>query len=179
MAADQTAIIASIPPKVSRAYYYCEKQHHNYGHTCRHEAWKNAKGDYVFYIDDDDFLADRNVLKTLDSVTESWAVFPVLRHGRKFFHLPPRKDGTGTGMFIHRREIGKWPDSGAYEADGLFVEALKQQYPYQVVDSRPLVIQPTSNFGKSNRETWLDGELGNFVILWQRFRYFAKSRIFY
>lgn len=178
MSVDQRTIIKLIPANANRTYYYCERQHNNYGHTCRHQVWEHAKGDYILYVDDDDFLADENVLRTLDSVTEPWAVFPVFRHATKFFYLPPREGGTGTGMFIHRKEIGRWPDASAYEADWLFVEELKQKYPYQALDSRPLVIQPKSSFGKSIAESWLRDEIATLISRWQRFRYSVKTRIF-
>jgi hypothetical protein len=128
------------------------------------------------YIDDDDYLADRVALRVLDSVTEAWAVFPILRHGKVFFNLPPGSRKTGTGMFIHRREIGRWPDSDLYEADGMFVEELKEGYKYQIVDSGPVVIQPKSSFGVANTGSWFGGVLIKQISLWRRIRYSAKLR---
>lgn len=176
MARDQREIIMSIPSTANRSYSYCDKRHNNYGHTCRHQIWEHVKGDYILYIDDDDYLADADVLKSLDSVIEPWAVFPILKNGNTFLHLPPATGGTGTGMFIHRKEIGRWPNSDSYEADGLLVEELKQKYAYQVLDSRPLVIQPKSSCGVSNAETWLGHRLAHLVSLGLRFRYFVRTR---
>lgn len=61
-------------------------------------------------------------------------------------------------MFMHRKEIGRWPDSDLYEADGSFVEELKQRHKYQVVDSRSVVVQAKSSFEISNTESWF-GEM--------------------
>jgi hypothetical protein len=170
MTKDQRKVIASIPPTANRSYRHCDRKHNNYGHTCRHQIWEDAKGEYILYVDDDDSLADEDVLRTLDSVTEPWAVFPMLRHGKKFLHMPPGRGGTGTGMFLHRKEIGRWPDRESYDADGWFVEELKQKYPYQIVDSRPLVIQPKTSCGVSNAESWWGGERAKWIARWFRYK---------
>lgn len=172
---DHRQVIASIPSKQNRSCFYCDRKHSNYGHTCRHQIWEHARGDYILYVDDDDYFADRDALKVLDSVTEPWAVFPVLRHGEVFFNLPPGLSRTGTGMFIHKREIGRWPDSNLYEADGAFVEELKQSYRYQVVDTRPVVVLPKNSYGISNTESWFGNMLMKWLILWLRIRHYAKA----
>ncbi len=172
----QRNIIASVSPKENRSFHYCDRRHNNYGHTCRYQAWERAQGDFILYLDDDDYLADQDVLKTLDCVTEPWAVFPVLRHGSLFFDLPPRIGSTGTGMFIHKKETGRWPDSDFYEADGSFVEGLRQRYVYQVVNSRPMVIQPTSSCGISNAESWFGRKFAALFLRWQFYRYSARTR---
>lgn len=172
----QREILAQISPRSNRSYTYCDRKHNNYGHTCRNRAWEQANGDYIMYLDDDDFFAHEGALRILDSVTHPWAVFPVLRHGKLFFNLPPGIGNTGTGMFIHRREIGRWPDSDAYEADGVFAEKLKRGYPYQVIDSAPLVIQPNSSCGVPNAESWLGHRLANLRLRWLTYRYSAENR---
>jgi glycosyltransferase involved in cell wall biosynthesis len=176
MTKDQREVVTSIPSKANRSYFYCDRKHNNYGHTCRHQIWKHVKGDYILYVDDDDYLADGDVLRTLDSVTEPWAVFPALVHGKTFLHLPPATGGTGTGMFMHRKEIGRWPDLDSYEADGSFVEELAHRYPYQVLDSRPLVILPKSSCGVPNAESWLGQKRAHLVSLWLRCCYSARIR---
>lgn len=176
MTKTQRDIIASLPLRKNRSYSYCDRRHNNYGHSCRHDVWERSKGDYIFYVDDDDYLADTDVLRELDSVNEPWAIFPVLRHRKLFFNLPPGYQKTGTGMFIHKREIGRWPDSDSYDADGSFVEELKRRFAYQVVTSRPLVIQPKSSAGISNAENWSGDKLAKLAICWLKFRYFAKTR---
>jgi glycosyltransferase involved in cell wall biosynthesis len=173
----QQEIIAAISHTQNRRLFYCEKKHSNYGHTCRHQAWEFAKGDYIFYVDDDDYLADNDVLTALDSVKEAWGVFPMIRHGKVFFGLPPGTGNTGTGMFIHKKEIGRWPASDSYETDGLFVEELVRKYPYQIVDSKPIVVQPRSSFGLTNADSWWGDKLAKLVGRWLWYRYLAKTRI--
>lgn len=177
MTKDQQKVIASISSNGNRSYSYCTKKHNNYGHTCRHQIWERARGDYILYVDDDDYLADEDVLRTLDIVTEAWAVFPMLRHGKIFFGLPPGTGNTGTGMFIHRKEIGRWPDSDSYEADGVFVEELVRKFRYQVVDSRPMVVQPRSSFGLTNTDSWWGDKFAKLIGRWLWYRYLAKTRI--
>ncbi len=176
MTADKRKVIAAIQPQAKRSFSYCDKKHNNYGHTCRHQIWERAQGDYILYVDDDDYLADKDVLRTLDSVTEPWAVFPALRHGQTIFNLPPGYGGTGTGMFIHKREIGRWPDLDSYEADGEFVEELRRGHPYQVLDSRPLVVLPISSCGVPNAENWVGSKLAILRGRWIWHRRSAKSR---
>lgn len=159
----QRRIIESVRQCPKRVFYYCDRKHNNYGHSCRHEIWEKARGDYILYIDDDDYLAHKEALSTLDAVGEPWAVFPVLRHGKLFLELPPGIGKTGTGMFVHRREIGRWPNLDAYEADGVFVEQLRKQYPFQVLNCEPLVIQPKSSYGVSNIEGWLGDKIARLV----------------
>ncbi len=173
---DQRKVLASITPKENRLFSYCATRHNNYGHTCRHQIWEHAKGDYIIYVDDDDYLAHKDALRMLDSVAEPWAVFPILRHGKTFLNLPPGTFNTGTGMFIHKREVGRWPDSDSYEADGLFVEELTRRYAYQVLDCEPLVIQPRSSCGVSNAENWFGNKLARLTARWLSYRYCAKTR---
>jgi glycosyltransferase involved in cell wall biosynthesis len=175
LTADQTEMMASIPVRSNRSFFYCDKRHKNYGNTCRRKVSEHAQGDYIFYVDDDDYLADDGVLKTLDSVTQLWAVFPILRHGKVCFNLPPRIGNTGTAMFIHQREIGRWPKTDVYEADGLLVEDLRQKYPYQVLKSRPLVIMPTSSCGIANAESWTGSKLAKLRQRWLQYRYSARA----
>ena len=36
-----------------RSVIKCAVPHHNYGNTCRHNAWELATGDYCLMLDDD------------------------------------------------------------------------------------------------------------------------------
>lgn len=126
----------------------CPRPHRNYGNTCRHSACLRAQGDYIFYLDDDNYLADPNVLRDLESVTAPWAIFPILLQGRPFFSDPPGFRRTDTANLIVRRELGTWPDVPDYEADGILVERLLQNHSYESLSTRrPLVVMPRNNFG--------------------------------
>jgi len=178
MTREQRKLVASIPVRENRIFVYCDRKHRNFGNTCRHNAWAHANGEYIFYVDDDDYLSDNSVLSALDSVTELWAVFPLLRHGQRFFALPPKICNIGGGMFMHKKELGRWPDCQAYEADGIFVEELAQKYPYQVLDEKPLVIQPQSSFGLKNVHSWWGKRAARYISrrLWQRYLDKAASQ---
>jgi glycosyltransferase involved in cell wall biosynthesis len=139
-----------VPPDDRRKLLFCGTRHNDFGNTCRYNAWEHAEGEFCFYIDDDDYLADADVLTTLEQVTEPWAIFPVLWHGQHFFNVPPGINRTGSAMFIARREIGRWlPNRKEYAADGALVEHLIANYPYQTLkDVRPLAVLPESHYGK-------------------------------
>lgn len=126
-----------------RTVLRCERPHKNWGHSCRHRAWARAQGDYVYCLDDDNYLAHDGVLDYLKKVSGRWAIFPIRRLGETFFYDPPGLRLTDTGSILVRRELGPWPDSAKYEADGLFVEGLKQKYPYQVMrEGGELMVMP-------------------------------------
>jgi glycosyltransferase involved in cell wall biosynthesis len=131
-----------------RRFIRCGTSHKNYGNTCRWNAFDKTSGDYIIYLDDDDYLADDRVFETLESVKAPWAIFPVMRCGQYWFKEPPGMCQTGSGMFIYKRELGlRYPDTYAYTADGELVEQLKE-YPYQAVTDRPLMIYEKRGLGK-------------------------------
>ena len=127
-----TEISNDVLPRIhhpQRTIIRCERPHDNWGHTCRNRAWTLAKGDYLYYLDDDNYLADERVLKDLDHVISPWALLPILRHGKRFFHNPPGKREADTGSILVRRDLGPWPDSPDYDADGQYIESLVKQHP--------------------------------------------------
>lgn len=133
----------------NRYFFCCEHHHANGGNSCRNKFQSAARGEYLFFIDDDDFLADNEVLNTLNVVEAPWAIFPADHYGQYFLHVPPGMCRTGTGMFIFKRGLATWPDTDQYESDGVLIEQLIQKYPYEVVSGRSLVIQPKQNRGAS------------------------------
>lgn len=144
----QLMIIASLSRK-NRQVHFCDIRHMHCGNTCRHNMTKRAKGDYIFYIDDDDFLADQHVLETLDSITADWAIFPVSTCGRTIYSDPPGMCQTTTGGFLLKRGLIDWPDVPNYETDGMIVtELMTRQVPYQAIPGRSLTIHPVWNMGR-------------------------------
>jgi glycosyltransferase involved in cell wall biosynthesis len=163
-------IIESIPKDPRRKFVRCGKQHKDYGNTCRWNAWEYASGTYICYLDDDDFYADDRVLETLEQVDTLWAIFPTMRWGAHYSVDPPGFDKTGSGMFIHHREIGRYPCKDhceihqpfmnsirskyphhdlLYAADGLLAQYLYENYPYQNLNhERALTVYEVSNRGK-------------------------------
>lgn len=157
--AEQSAILDSIKPDPRRIFRFCSKQHpKDYGNTARREAYDLAEGEYILQIDDDDYYADADAFTTLEQVTATWAVFPVLAYGKRCHRKPPAIGLTGSAMFMYRRDTGmKFPDNADYSADGQLVEALKAKYEYQSLDDcRELVIYEKANHGRTQAEidTW-------------------------
>jgi glycosyltransferase involved in cell wall biosynthesis len=146
---EKQKIIDSISGDPRRKIFRCGAAHKNYGNTCRHNAFDKLKGDYILYLDCDDYLADDRVFETLEQVTKMWAIFPITRCGNLWFCDPPGMCKTGSGMFIYRRFLGlKYPDTSDYTADGALVEQLKA-FPYQSLGhERPLVVYPQRGLGK-------------------------------
>jgi glycosyltransferase involved in cell wall biosynthesis len=166
------AIIDALPKDPRRRVFRCGTSHKDYGNTCRWNAWEKVRGDYVLYIDDDDWYADDKVLETLNQVTAEWAIFPCTRRGEYYLADPPGIMRTGSNMFMHKRAAGRYPCAGhceehqsiiahlnkihphdslhshLYAADGMLVEYLKSKHPYQVVTGRPLTIYEQDNRGK-------------------------------
>lgn len=130
-----------------RRIVYCDTQHGDYGHSCRHHAYKYCKGDYIYNLDDDNYLSDENVLEDLKIVFAAWAVFPILDHDSILYSDPPKKLSVDTGSILVRRDIGQWPLDSSYDADGKFIEELVRKHNYQPLgDMRPLMTMPISKF---------------------------------
>ena len=134
-----------------RLFFCCGQKHGNYGNRCRHLAWEHAAGEYLIYLDDDNFLADDKILEDISIALADdpkWAIFPIHRHGWYFFHDPPGMCMIDTLNVVVQREIGRWPDIEPREADGYWVEALKDKYPYAAFPQfRPIGIMETSSNG--------------------------------
>jgi glycosyltransferase involved in cell wall biosynthesis len=133
-----------------RRIFQCKHPHRNGGNACRNIAWTHAKGDYVYYLDDDNFLADNNVLADVAAALESnnsphWAMFPILRHGYRFFNDPPAHCAVDTGNVIAKREICQWPDVMTYESDWVLVEILLKYPRVGFPNIRPIMVMPYSS----------------------------------
>lgn len=137
-----------------RRVFHCPSPHHNYGNTCRHEAWQYATGDYILHLDDDNLLADQHVLRDIATAIEDAgfpeiAVFPIERHGQWFYSVPPRLCHTDTANLVVKREIARWPDIPDYTADGIWAERLVVDHGYTGFQYfRPIVVMPFSSEGK-------------------------------
>jgi glycosyltransferase involved in cell wall biosynthesis len=128
------------------------KSFRNGGNTPRHLAWREATGDWVYHLDDDNVLAHPNALQdiadALEGIEEQWAIFPIHRHGSRFFFDPPQPCYFDTGNAIARREIAQWPDIPDYASDAPWLNGLKATGPYKAFpQTRPIMIMPTTSFG--------------------------------
>lgn len=136
-----------------RRVMQCDYPHRNYGNACRNRAWEMATGDWLLYLDDDNYLANPNVLQriseALEGRIEQWALFPITRHGQRFYRDPPGTCYVDTANMVIRREVGQWPDGPEYTMDGIFCERLKDKYPYAAFpDMEPIVVMEHSLEGK-------------------------------
>lgn len=154
------AIVESFPKDPRRRFYRCGKAHKDYGNTCRRSAWDKAKGDYILYLDDDNYLASSGSLTSLEAVTGEWAIFPLLRHGNRFYNDPPAFSKIDTANMLIRREHAQWPTppanemipnsgySKSYGADWILAERLLS-IPYQALpDLEPVVVMEQTNWGR-------------------------------
>jgi glycosyltransferase involved in cell wall biosynthesis len=136
-----------------RGYLHCEKPHRNWGNSCRASGWAFASGEYVLYLDDDNYLHDKFALERIHDALKltafpDWAIFPIHRHGWWFFNDPPGMCMTDTANLVVKREIGAWPDIEAREADGVLVEQLKEKCPYKAFPAcEPIVVMEKSSGG--------------------------------
>jgi glycosyltransferase involved in cell wall biosynthesis len=136
-----------------RIVIQCDYPHRNFGNTCRHLAWQYVQGEWTLCLDDDNFLADKDTLKDLSEIlvhiSEPWTLWPILRHGKRFFNDPPGNCHTDTANMIVRTEMARWPDGPEYTMDGIFCEQLKAKYPYVAFPNfRPIVVMERSSEGK-------------------------------
>ena len=135
-----------------RFIYSSKRKHGNFGNHARNCAWRAAKGEYVIWLDDDNFLGHPKALQDIhDSLMSEnwpeWALFPIYRHGSYFLLEPPGMCMTDSANMVVKWEIGEWPDIEAREADGILAERLKH-YPYASFPSvLPIVVMEVSSNG--------------------------------
>jgi hypothetical protein len=135
---------------------YCAEPHHDFGNTCRWNAWDFVTGDYVLYLDDDDYHVSETLAVLAQEIAALpsppiWGIFPILRHGRLFFNVPPGHSLTCSNQFFHRPRVDgrelRYPQAG-YCADGTFIDSLRESYPYARIDpGGPLAVVERSHFG--------------------------------
>ena len=109
----------------------------DHGGMIRNACLDVAQGEYILYLDDDDYYMDDGVLQTLCEVTAPWAIYPIENWG-----IPEvRKDGIGSAMLMRKRclNVLRWSTTGEYCIDWPWIEALAKQYgPPQIVAGRAL-----------------------------------------
>ncbi len=137
-----------------RVHIECGARHNDYGNTCRNAAWEYATGTYLVYGDDDNKFADKDALQRIHDCLAAAGepnvgIFPIMRHGVRFFNLPPRLCFFDTANMVVKREIGQWPAGPEYVMDGLFIERLVAEYSYVAFpECAPTICVPVSSEGK-------------------------------
>lgn len=123
-------------------------QHYNdYGHSVRRDAVRNAQGEYILYIDDDDSIIPQGVeliLKGLElNNYPNFMIFPCLREGEVFFNIPPGFCRTTSIQYAHKRIINNELisfDSGGYGEDSKWIEKMTQKHGYRAYACEPITI---------------------------------------
>ena len=153
-------LVDRIPKDQRRHIHRCGMAHRNFGNACRAAMWEKASGDYCYFLDDDNYLADRDVLSRLRAVTGEWAIVPILRHGVVFYNDPPEFSKLDTANMLIRAQHARWPNipagdlvtgmNPAYPADWKLAERLLQQkIPYQAFpEMRPVAVMEKANWGR-------------------------------
>jgi glycosyltransferase involved in cell wall biosynthesis len=139
-----------------RTIIQCPHPHRDGGNTCRRSAWPLISGEWVFYLDDDNYIADVQVLTDIYAVLSplpeivQMGLFPITRLGGRFFADPPRSCHVDTMNFVLRREVAEWPDTNCYGSDGYLIDGLMAaQVKYAAFpDHRPIAILPKISYGK-------------------------------
>lgn len=115
----------------ARSIHHCPFPHRNFGNTCRHNAHPLSKGDYLYYLDDDNYLADDRALERLLAVTAQLALFPILINGQPFYHDPPKLWQVDNANMLRHRDLPPWPAIPLHDADGIYAQELAKRYPCQ------------------------------------------------
>jgi glycosyltransferase involved in cell wall biosynthesis len=137
-------VINSIEKKGDFANY-------NRGYACDF-----ASGEYITYIDDDDWYINDTFAKLNDALNlynsigkdPTFVFYPCLRLGQRFLNLPPARCMTVSCQYIHKRIKDGHPikfashlngQVGGYIADGEWIETMANTYDYMVYDNECLV----------------------------------------
>jgi glycosyltransferase involved in cell wall biosynthesis len=136
-----------------RFVYVSDRKHGHFGNHARWLAWEKSTGSYLVHCDDDnlmfrpDALADIAHALTLEHFPD-WALFPIHRHGSPFLMLPPGMCHTDSANIVVKRELGRWPDIEAREADGVLAEHLANNFAYSAFpDMEPIILMERSSNG--------------------------------
>jgi glycosyltransferase involved in cell wall biosynthesis len=133
-----------VPQYSFRRKSFVFRQTSKWGNYQRHSAWKYAKGEFLWYVDDDNFLSHPDALKDIATRLElagnpAWGLFPIMRHGSVFLHDPPGMCHTDTLNMVIKREFAQWPNTEAREADGILADKLKAEHPYVAFSDCPSI----------------------------------------
>jgi glycosyltransferase involved in cell wall biosynthesis len=149
---DRPAESFSLQPLMDerRKFIFCQAAHNDYGNSCRRKAYELAQGEYIFCIDDDDFLmpgALELIAQAIHRKNPRWLVFPASVHGERWLKLPPRSGATVNCQIVHRAGP-MFPAVKDYAADGILIdELMRESEPYVLDCPGELVVVEKSNYG--------------------------------
>lgn len=130
--------IESIPLNLlshRRRWFICDKAHGAVGNFCRNWIFPHIAGEWIVYLDDDDFYFE-DCLETLAEAIASskkaveWGVFPIRFMGQRYLNIPPGFEKSNISQMFHRKWINGIPiqyiANRHYTADGEMIEELKK-----------------------------------------------------
>ncbi len=98
------------------------------GNSARHVGWCFASGDYLAYLDDDNYMYnDRALQQIVEQIDgEDVILFPIMFVGGYFpAETPPTVDHIDTGQIFHKKYIGgspvQWMVEPGLSNDGIFI----------------------------------------------------------
>lgn len=129
-----------------RKIFVCDKNHRDGGASCRHWVTEYATGDYILYLDDDDYF-HRDALSLLAAriLDEPFGVFPISRFSQRFLSCPPSRGGTAICQMYHKREVAGerlvFPAGPVeYEQDSRWAGELAEKYGYKALEDLPPLV---------------------------------------
>lgn len=144
---------AAFNPKIKPDF--AVTSYRNFGNTPRHLLAKQAKGDYVIYLDDDVYFKNENSLQILSEFLgeADWGVYGIEYKGQSQFLNYPANCATDINQVFHKRVINGvqvfFPDRDEQNTDGIFVEnLLKMSPPLIVRATQDISIYEKMNYGK-------------------------------
>lgn len=143
----------------NRQVLFTGVRHNDFGNMAKHLAYPHINGDYVMYIDDDNYQMN-NTMKVLNSWLRrykvkygdwpDWGVFPMTYTGNWFFNWPPGLYKTDGGQIFHKPVIKgqriQWTTNKNPCEDGRLINQLKLLVNPVRVDHK----EPLANFPKAN-----------------------------
>jgi len=133
----------AITEDARRKVFRCDKWHEGFtGNWCRANAFDEATGGWILYLDDDDILYP-NALQEVAAAIErdpakDWGYFGILRLGEPFFNHPPAVNHITGGQIFHKKYINgepiQWAREILYSGDWELIDRCLVKYPALLVD---------------------------------------------
>jgi glycosyltransferase involved in cell wall biosynthesis len=124
----------------------CSERHNDCGATCRNHAVHQARGEFILYLDDDDYYVPEALALVAERAKHTVGVFPILLGGQHWLRLPPGRGRTASCQLWHKRShqghvIAMPAHQKHYSDDSAWAGVLAERYSYQVVkDVPPLAV---------------------------------------
>lgn len=102
-----------------------EGKYNDGGSLGRNVGIRHASGDYIVCLDDDNYYTEKGLENVINALPENcpWAVFPILRFGRRFFYKNLCFGQIDMGQLIFQPEINGVKTTIPYnEKESVFLE---------------------------------------------------------